>query len=47
MCIQTRVWPQRLRDVQELDKIILEKVAHGGFEVIKELRISAQRKGEI
>jgi TRAP-type mannitol/chloroaromatic compound transport system permease small subunit len=46
-CIQTGEWPQRLHDVEELDKIILEKAAHGEFQVVKELEEIGVRKGDI
>ena len=29
MCIRTGEWPKRLHDVEELDKIMLEKAEHG------------------
>ena len=37
MCIRTGEWPQRLHDVEELDKIMLEKAEHGEYAVVKEL----------
>ncbi len=43
----TGEWPQRLHDVEELDKIILEKAEHGEFEVVKELEEIGARKGSI
>ena len=47
ICIRTGVWPQRLHDVEELDKIMLEKAEHGEYEVVKELEEIGQRKGAV
>jgi TRAP-type mannitol/chloroaromatic compound transport system permease small subunit len=46
-CIRTGEWPHRLHDVEELDKIMLEKAEHGEYEVVKELEEIGQRKGSI
>jgi TRAP-type mannitol/chloroaromatic compound transport system permease small subunit len=46
-CIQTGEWPQRLHDVEELDKIMLEKAEHGEYAVVKELEEIGQRKGSV
>jgi TRAP-type mannitol/chloroaromatic compound transport system permease small subunit len=46
-CIRTGVWPNRLHDVEELDKIILEKAEHGELAVVKELEEIGARKGAI
>ena len=46
-CIQTGQWPHRLHDIEELDKIMLEKAEHGEYEVVKELEEIGQRKGSI
>jgi TRAP-type mannitol/chloroaromatic compound transport system permease small subunit len=47
ICLRTGVWPQRLHDVEELDKIMLEKAEHGGYAVVKELEEIGQRKGAV
>ena len=46
-CIQTGEWPKRLHDVEELDKIMLEKAEHGEYQVVKELEELGVRKGDI
>src|SRR5207244_10949314 len=46
-CIRTGEWPKRLHDVEELDKIMLEKAEHGEYAVVKELEEIGQRKGSI
>jgi len=46
-CIRTGEWPKRLHDVEELDKVVLEKAEHGEYEVVKELEELGQRKGAI
>jgi len=46
-CIRTGEWPRRLHDVEELDKVVLEKAEHGEYEVVKELEEIGQRKGAI
>ena len=46
-CIRTGVWPQRLHDVEELDKVMLEKAEHGEYQVVKELEELGVRKGDI
>jgi len=47
ICIRTGAWPQRLHDVEELDKIMLEKAEHGDYAVVKELEEIGQRKGSV
>jgi TRAP-type mannitol/chloroaromatic compound transport system permease small subunit len=47
ICIRTGEWPKRLHDVEELDKVMLEKAEHGDYEVVKELEEIGQRKGAI
>jgi hypothetical protein len=46
-CIRTGEWPKRLHDVEELEKVMLEKAEHGEYEVVKELEEIGQRKGDI
>src|SRR5262245_45387387 len=46
-CIQTGEWPRRLHDVEELDKVMLEKAEHGEYQEIKELEELGARKGDI
>jgi TRAP-type mannitol/chloroaromatic compound transport system permease small subunit len=46
-CIQTGEWPKRLHDVEELEKVMLEKAEHGEYEVVKELEEIGLRKGDI
>jgi TRAP-type mannitol/chloroaromatic compound transport system permease small subunit len=46
-CIRTGEWPKRLHDVEELDKIMLEKAEHGEYQVVKELEELGARKGDI
>jgi len=47
MCIRTGEWPRRLHDVEELDKVMLEKAEQGDYEVVKELEEIGQRKGAV
>ena len=47
ICIRTGEWPKHLHDVEELDKIMLEKAEHGDYAVVKELEEIGQRKGAI
>ncbi len=47
ICIRTGEWPQRLHDVEELDKIVLEKAEHGEYAVVTELEEIGQRKGAV
>ena len=48
MCIRTGEWPQRLHDVEELDKVMLEKAEHGEVRrSSKELEEIGLRKGDI
>jgi len=46
-CIQTGVWPQRLHDVEELEKVMLEKAEHGEYKVVQELEELGVRKGDV
>jgi TRAP-type mannitol/chloroaromatic compound transport system permease small subunit len=46
-CIRTGEWPQRLHDVEELEKIVLEKAEHGELAVVTELEEIGQRKGTV
>jgi TRAP-type mannitol/chloroaromatic compound transport system permease small subunit len=46
-CIQTGEWPKRLHDVEELDKIMLEKAEHGEYQVVKELEKLGPGKGAV
>jgi|SRR5450759_625729 TRAP-type mannitol/chloroaromatic compound transport system permease small subunit len=47
MCIRTNEWPQRLHDVEDLDKIMLKEAEEGKYQVIKELEELGVRKGDI
>jgi len=47
LCIKTGEWPQRLHDVEELDKIVLAQAEQGQFQVVKELEEIGQRKGTV
>jgi len=47
VCIRTGEWPKRLHDVEELDKIMLEKAEHGDYAIVKELEEIGERKGAI
>jgi TRAP-type mannitol/chloroaromatic compound transport system permease small subunit len=47
ICLRTGAWPPRLHDVEELDKITLEKAEHGELDVVKELEEIGQRKGAV
>jgi TRAP-type mannitol/chloroaromatic compound transport system permease small subunit len=47
ICIRTGEWPKRLHDVEELDKIMLEKAEHGDYAIVKELEEIGERKGAI
>lgn len=46
-CIRTGEWPKRLHDVEELDKVMLEKAEQGEYQVVKELEDLGQRKGAV
>jgi TRAP-type mannitol/chloroaromatic compound transport system permease small subunit len=46
-CIRTGEWPRRLHDVEELEKIVLEKAEHGELTVVTELEEIGQRKGTV
>ena len=45
--IRTGEWPKRLHDVEELEKVMLEKAEHGEYQVVKELEKLGTRKGDI
>jgi TRAP-type mannitol/chloroaromatic compound transport system permease small subunit len=47
ICIRTGEWPKRLHDVEELDKIMLEKAEHGDYAIVKELEEIGERKGAV
>ncbi len=47
MALRTGEWPQRLHDVEELDKIMLAKAEHGEYQVVKELEELGVRKGDV
>jgi TRAP-type mannitol/chloroaromatic compound transport system permease small subunit len=47
VCIRTGVWPQRLHDVEELERRILEEAEQGKFDVVKDLEEIGQRKGTV
>jgi TRAP-type mannitol/chloroaromatic compound transport system permease small subunit len=46
-CIRTGEWPKRLHDVEELEKVILEKAEHGELETVTKLEEIGQQKGAI
>ncbi len=46
-CIRTGEWPARLHDVEELEKIILDKAEHGELAVVTEMEEIGQRKGAV
>jgi hypothetical protein len=46
-CLRTGEWPPRLHDVEELDKVVLEKAEQGKLQVVKELEELGVRKGDI
>ena len=47
ICIRTGEWPKRLHDVEELEKVIIEKAEHGEIEEITKLEEVGQRKGAV
>ncbi|HXL68424.1 MAG TPA: TRAP transporter small permease subunit [Xanthobacteraceae bacterium] len=47
MTLRTGEWPQRLHDVEELEKVILAKAEHGDYQVVKELEELGVKKGDI
>ena len=47
ICIRTGEWPRRLHDVEELDKVMLEKAEQGDYAIVKELEEIGQRKGAV
>jgi TRAP-type mannitol/chloroaromatic compound transport system permease small subunit len=47
ICIRTGEWPKRLHDVEELEKVIIEKAEHGEIEEITKLEEVGQRKGTV
>ena len=46
-CIKTGDWPQRLHDVEELDKMILHDAEEGKIKIVKDLEELGVRKGDI
>jgi TRAP-type mannitol/chloroaromatic compound transport system permease small subunit len=46
-CLQTGVWPNRLHDVEELDKLILERAEKGDPAILQKLEEIGVRKGDI
>lgn len=46
-CIQTGEWPKRLHDVEELEKVILEKAEQGELVEVTKLEEIGQQKGTI
>jgi TRAP-type mannitol/chloroaromatic compound transport system permease small subunit len=46
-CIKTGEWPKRLHDVEELDKLILEKAEHGELVEVTKLEEIGQSKGAV
>jgi TRAP-type mannitol/chloroaromatic compound transport system permease small subunit len=47
MAVKSGEWPPRLHDVEELEKVMLEKAEHGEYAVVKELEEIGQQKGAI
>ncbi len=47
VCIRTGEWPQRLHDVEELDKIVLAQAEQGKLDVVRQLEEIGQRKGTV
>ena len=47
LCIRDGEWPKRLHDVEELEKIMLEKAEQGEDAVVTELEEIGVRKGDI
>ena len=47
MALRTGEWPQRLHDVEELDKVMLAKAEHGEYQVVKDLEELGVRKGDV
>jgi TRAP-type mannitol/chloroaromatic compound transport system permease small subunit len=47
MTLRTGEWPQRLHDVEELEKVMLAKAEHGEYQVVKELEELGVKKGDI
>jgi TRAP-type mannitol/chloroaromatic compound transport system permease small subunit len=47
MTMRTGEWPQRLHDVEELEKVMIEKAEHGEYKVIQELEKLGQKKGSV
>lgn len=46
-CIRTGVWPKRLHDVEEIEKVILERAGHGEIVDPTTLEKAGQRKGAV
>lgn len=47
LCLRTGDWPKRLRDVEELEKILLDKGADGQAAAVTQLEEAGQRRGAI
>lgn len=47
MCIRLGEWPKRLHDVEELEKVILDKAEQGKLQEITRLEEIGQRKGAV
>jgi TRAP-type mannitol/chloroaromatic compound transport system permease small subunit len=47
MTLKSGEWPHRLHDVEELEKVMIEKAEHGEYKVVKELEELGTRKGDI
>ncbi|MEI7805911.1 MAG: TRAP transporter small permease subunit [Hyphomicrobiales bacterium] len=47
MCIRTNEWPQRLHDVEDLEKIMLKEAEEGKYQVVKDLEKLGQTKGSV
>jgi TRAP-type mannitol/chloroaromatic compound transport system permease small subunit len=47
MTIRSGEWPQRLHDVEELEKVMLAKAEHGEYQVVKELKELGVSKGDV
>ena len=47
MTIRSGQWPHRLHDVEELEKVMIEKAEHGEYKVVQELEELGVRKGDV
>ena len=47
MTIRSGQWPHRLHDVEELEKVMIEKAEHGEYKVVQELEKLGVRKGDV